>query len=166
MVKGSAKCPTCGQYVNLKEYDGHVVICTRENPQAVTTQFIDYNAMSHKEVLEYLIENPSEIEANLRIVDKEFFIGHARADLIGMDFDRKTCFIEVIHKSHYDEKYWEHKIREYANFALTLVGVITHESQGKWRTRIRLILFRPGKGIVKEIEMECREQIYQSITHS
>jgi len=139
----------------LKEYKNHITLCTINTPHPIGKYTIDFKTMSHKKVLNYFKQNPSEIEANMRIVDQETFIGHSRVDLIGIDINLKTCFIEVVHKSHYHEAHWEQKIRECAKSILSLIGLITHESPERWREGIRLIIFRPGKGIIKELVLKA-----------
>jgi len=145
-MSASAKCPICGVYVDLDDYWPHIALCekgiapspkTRRNPSR-------FKWMTHKQVLDFYELNPFEIEEGLSIKAKEVAILRGRIDLVGIDKNQLTCFIEVVHRSHYDQTYWEKKIRSYKTHALWFVGLISRVESQRFNDKLRLMIVRPG----------------------
>lgn len=74
---------------------------------------VNFNALSHRQVLEYYVENPGEIEQGLHNIIMELWVFKGRVDLVARDKKEKVCLIEVIHRSHYDRQFWIGKLRRY-----------------------------------------------------
>ena len=106
----------------------------------------NFKSMTHKEVLEYYLNHPDDIENGLRIKQKEAPILRGRIDLLAIDKHQKICFIEVVHRSHCSRAYYEGKLRSYRLQALWLVRIITKSKQET--NTIRLIIVKPNKSVI------------------
>lgn len=138
---GSAKCPTCCEYYGLREYYSHVNLCNG-SADPKNKEEMDFNKMTHEQAIDYYFNNPNLIEDGLKIKQKEVTILRGRIDLLGIDKNRKICFIEIIHKSHYDRAYYEKKIKAYRSHILTLINLVLGNSDDL-RDKIRLLLIEP-----------------------
>ena len=146
-MRQSAKCPECGIYISMSEYWAHVTYCGKGSiPKRVGKHPSAYfRGMTHRQVIDFYKDNPSEIEEGMYIKEKEFPVLRGHIDLLGIDKDRRTCIIEVVHKSHYSKKHWVKKLKSYRRHALSLVSLIVRQDPEQLKKSIRLLIVKPGR---------------------
>ena len=129
------RCKRCGEYIPSKQFEEHE--CGLPLPEESTP----LKLFSHKEMLDYLIEHPSEIEVGMQILVKEFPVFRGRIDLIGRDKDKRLCLIEVAHRSKQWNAYWTRKLRRYRTYLMQLAYQLFLIRD----LEVRLLLKKTGK---------------------
>jgi len=127
------RCDSCGMYVPLKNWP-HKCGSMPEKME------INFKALSHKQVLDYYVENPEEVEPGLHDVMKEVAIFRGRIDLVGRDSHDILCLIEVVHRSNYDRAFWLKKLWKYRR-TLRTMGTRIYKCPS---LNMRLLLKKPG----------------------
>ena len=51
--------------------------------------------MKHKDLVNFYLSHPCEIEEGFRAISKEFGLGNGRIDIVGIDKERNLCLVEV-----------------------------------------------------------------------
>jgi len=105
-LSSSFFCINCAEYFPIKEQEKHSHLDVKYIP--------DFEKMAHPQLLDYFQFNPDAIEKGLRIIYREFEIGHGRVDLIGRDKNNKVCLIEI--ETSRSTKEWQKKARKYKRF--------------------------------------------------
>lgn len=135
MVKAWVKCEGCGQLIPLKDW-GKNHVCG-----VPVKEEVDLDKLSHKEVLEYYMLHPEEIEPGMTLILKELSIFRGRVDLVGRDKTGIVCLIEVVHHSNWDRASWIRKLQKYRSHLRRVGTLVFHHDDLK----VRLLLKRSGK---------------------
>lgn len=126
------KCQGCGEYVSFKGWPQNHK-CGFPTPKDV-----NFKTMSHRQVLDYFLDNPEEIERGLHDMLKEVSIFRGKVDLIGRDKNDCLCLIEVVHKSNYDRQSWIKKLQKHRSSLRSMEPIYKCKN-----LQMRILLKRP-----------------------